>query len=48
MFAKYPKQRPAFPKNYQYIFNRHYLENREGAFTASWGSKYLNHGCIKK
>jgi hypothetical protein len=48
MFEKYPKQRPALPKKYQDIFNRHYLENRAGASTASFGVKVLESWMHKK
>jgi hypothetical protein len=48
MFEQYPKQRTELPKNYRDIFNRHYLENREGASKASFLSRWLESWMHKK
>jgi hypothetical protein len=48
VFEQYPKQRPDLPKEYEEIFKRHYLENREGASAASFLGRWLESWMHKK
>jgi hypothetical protein len=48
VFEQYPKQRSPLPREYQDIFNKHYLENREGASTASFLGRWLESWMHKK